>query len=87
MISAAGPLVEADAPLASDNDNPAAPNTGTALLRRFRFDACLVRAILGSPILFQESFRSTLTVRATHFTLGMETLARRGVPKFHHTFA
>jgi hypothetical protein len=29
-----------DAPLASDNDNPAAPNTGTAFLRRFRFEAC-----------------------------------------------
>jgi hypothetical protein len=36
-ISAAG---APDAPLASDNDNPAAPNTGTAFLRRFRFEAC-----------------------------------------------
>jgi len=41
-ISTAGPLVAADAPPASDNDKPAAPNTGTAraLLRRFRFEAC-----------------------------------------------
>jgi hypothetical protein len=45
VTSAAGPLVDADAPLANDNDNPAAPKTGTALLRRFRFEARLVRAI------------------------------------------
>jgi hypothetical protein len=39
-ISAAG-LIAADAPLASDNDNPAALNTGTALMLRFRFvEAC-----------------------------------------------
>ena len=37
--SAAG---EADAPVASDNDNPAAPNAGTAFLRLFRFEVCLV---------------------------------------------
>lgn len=38
---AAGP---ADAPLASENDNPASPNTGTALLGRFRFEVrfCIV---------------------------------------------
>jgi hypothetical protein len=51
VTSAAGPPVDADAPLASDSDNPAAPKTGTVLLRRFRFEACLVRAISGSPIL------------------------------------
>jgi hypothetical protein len=28
-----------DTPLASDNDNPAAPKTGIVLLRRFPFDA------------------------------------------------
>ena len=40
-ISAAGLLIAADAPLASDNDNPAALNTGTALMLRFRFvEAC-----------------------------------------------
>jgi hypothetical protein len=40
-ICAAG---RADAPLSSDNDNPAAaaPSTGTAFLRRLRFDECLV---------------------------------------------
>src|SRR6516225_10485958 len=51
VTSATCPLVDADAPLASDSDNPAAPKTGTVLLRRFRFEACLVRAISGSPIL------------------------------------
>jgi hypothetical protein len=39
-ISVADPPVPADAPLASDNDNPAAPNNGTAHARRFRFEAC-----------------------------------------------
>jgi hypothetical protein len=39
-ISAAGTSVAADAPLASDNDNPAAPNNGTAHARRFRFEPC-----------------------------------------------
>jgi hypothetical protein len=76
VTSAAGPLVDADAPLASDSDNPAAPKTGIALLRQFRFEACLVRAISGSPIFFQESCRSILIVRAKHFMLGMEALAR-----------
>jgi hypothetical protein len=41
-ISATGPLGTADAPLASDNDKPAAPKTGRALLRRLRFEACFV---------------------------------------------
>src|SRR5215467_6135024 len=50
VTSATCPLVDADAPLASDSDNPAAPKTGTVLLRRFRFEVCLVRAISGSPI-------------------------------------
>src|SRR6516164_8026220 len=49
VTSAAGPLVDADAPLASDSDNPAAPKTGTVLLRRFRFEACLARAIRVLP--------------------------------------
>jgi hypothetical protein len=39
-IFAAGTSVAADAPLASDNDNPAAPNNGTAHARCFRFEAC-----------------------------------------------
>jgi hypothetical protein len=39
-IFTAGPP---DAPLASENDKPAAPNTGRALLLRFRFEACFAR--------------------------------------------
>jgi hypothetical protein len=37
-MSAAGPPGTADAPVASDNDNPAAPNNGTAHARCFRFE-------------------------------------------------
>ena len=39
-ISAAGVLPAPYAPLATVNDKPAAPKTGTALLHRFRFEAC-----------------------------------------------
>jgi len=41
----AGPPGTADAVLASDNDNPAAPNTGRALLRRFCFEVCFAWGI------------------------------------------
>jgi len=41
-VSVAGPVVAADAPPANDKDMPATPNTGTALLRRFRFEASFV---------------------------------------------
>jgi hypothetical protein len=54
--SAAGPLVTADAPLASDNDNPAAPNTGRALLRRFRFEACFACDMMDSSHAFGKMF-------------------------------
>jgi hypothetical protein len=37
-MTAVGPTVAAEAPLASDNDNPAAPNNGTAHARCFRFE-------------------------------------------------
>src|SRR6516165_2382683 len=42
------PLGTADAALASDNDNPAAPNTGRALLRRFSFEVCFDWGIVNS---------------------------------------
>jgi hypothetical protein len=42
------PLGTADAALASDNDNPAAPNTGRALLRRFSFEVCFAWGIVNS---------------------------------------
>src|SRR6516225_2372528 len=44
----ASPLGTADAALASDNDNPAAPNTGRALLRRFSFEVCFAWGIVNS---------------------------------------
>src|SRR5262249_18874109 len=42
------PLGTADAALASDSDNPAAPNTGRALLRRFSFEVCFAWGIVNS---------------------------------------
>src|SRR5262245_45014376 len=42
------PLGTADATLASDSDNPAAPNTGRALLRRFRFEVSFAWGIVNS---------------------------------------
>jgi len=44
----ASPLGTADAALARDNDNPAAPNTGRALLRRFSFEVCFAWGIVNS---------------------------------------
>src|SRR5215831_15070668 len=53
--STAGPPGTADAVLASDNDNPAAPNTGRVLLRRLRFEGCFASDIVGwgLPLLWQ----------------------------------
>ena len=42
------PIGTADAALVSDNDNPAAPNTGRALLRRFSFEVCFAWDIVNS---------------------------------------
>jgi hypothetical protein len=39
-VSAAGTAVAADAPPASDNDTPTAPNTGKVSFRLFRFETC-----------------------------------------------
>jgi len=52
-ISAAGPLVAADAPPASDKDIPAIPRTGTAFLRRFRPEACFACDIVESSLTFE----------------------------------
>jgi hypothetical protein len=41
-MSAAGPLVPADALPARAKDTPATPNIGTAFLARFRFEVCFV---------------------------------------------
>jgi hypothetical protein len=39
-ISVVVPLIVADAPVASDNDSPAAPNIGAVFRLRFRFECC-----------------------------------------------
>ena len=45
-----GPVVAADAPPANDNDIPARPNTGTAFVTRFRFEACFTRGMVASSV-------------------------------------
>src|SRR6266849_1797843 len=40
----------ADAPPAIAKDTPAAPNTGMAVFRRFRFEACFACAIAEPPM-------------------------------------
>ena len=57
-ISAPDLLVAADAPLASDNDNPAAPNAGRALPLHLGFEACFARNMVESPIEFDQSIFS-----------------------------
>src|SRR5262249_41681162 len=63
-IPTSGPTGTADAPLASASDNPAAPNTGRVLLRRFRFEACFTRDMAKSSHTFGQCliyrYRTTL---------------------------
>jgi hypothetical protein len=40
IVSSDGAMLARDVSLASVNDNPAAPKTGTALIRRFRLEVC-----------------------------------------------
>jgi hypothetical protein len=40
----------ADAPPASEKVSPAAPNTGTAFVTRFRFEACFNRGMVASSV-------------------------------------
>jgi hypothetical protein len=54
--SATPPPFAADAPPARDNDNPAAPNTGTVLRERFRLEACFVRDMVESSHIFEQIF-------------------------------
>jgi hypothetical protein len=46
----------ADAPPTSEKVNPAAPNTGTAFVTRFRFEACFTRGMFASSIPCKEFF-------------------------------
>jgi hypothetical protein len=45
-VSATDPLVDADAPPASERDRPAAPNTGMAFVPAFLFEVCFARGII-----------------------------------------
>jgi len=40
----------ADAPPASEKVSPAAPNTGTVFVTRFRFEACFTRGMVASSV-------------------------------------
>jgi hypothetical protein len=56
----------ADAPPASEKLSPAAPNTGTAFVTRFRFEACFTRDMFASSVpvkrFFDSSERSNCTL-------------------------
>jgi|SRR6516164_6449960 len=55
-VSAVGTAVAADAPPASDKDATATPTTGTASLRAFRFEACVLCGIIESSRTFELMF-------------------------------
>src|SRR5262249_2235087 len=75
------PLGTADAALASDNDNPAAPNTGRALLRRFCFEVCFAWGIVNSfhPPSAVLDGRAAFWSDANSFWSGARTLHRRNL--------
>jgi hypothetical protein len=80
-ISAAGPPVAADTPLASDNDNPAAPKTGTTLQPGFRLEPSFSRDII-------VSLRPTATIRQRllHLRVGyLSWRAENGPPPRERT--
>jgi len=49
----------ADAPPASEKLSPAAPNTGTAFVTRFRFEACFTRGMFASSVPVKRFFDSS----------------------------
>src|SRR5262245_20168652 len=65
-MSCSGPFAvgaaAADAALAIINDTPAAPSTGKAVVRRFRFEPCFARAIVKPPDLPADARRMKLSV-------------------------
>src|SRR4029077_6519983 len=67
IVSSGGEVLARDASLASANDNPAAPRTGTALLRRFRLEFCFVRDMGSSPRLAAFCCFSRCTIGLTCF--------------------
>ena len=59
-MSVAAAPVPADAALASDNDNPAAPNNGIAHARFFRFEPCFARDMVESSHTFGQIFDQSI---------------------------
>jgi hypothetical protein len=85
---AAGPTVAAGAPLASDNDNPAAPNNGTAHARCFRFEACLSDMMESSISSGKDSTNRRTSKRAGTFErLSDLTEYCQEIPKIRLRFA
>jgi hypothetical protein len=52
----------ADAPPASEKLSPAAPNTGTAFVTRFRFEACFTRDMFASSVPVKRFFDSSAAI-------------------------
>jgi hypothetical protein len=67
-------VVVADTPLASDNDNPAAPNSGTALLRRFRFEYCFACDMVETSLLSSKWFDQSICMRKAILRSAIGTL-------------
>jgi hypothetical protein len=74
----------ADAPPASEKVSPAAPNTGTAFVTRFRFEACFTRGMVASSVPCKKIL---LTPAGQLYALPMQRASHatrrvRRVPKF-----
>src|SRR6266446_8909994 len=52
----------ADAPPAREKVSPAAPNTGTAFVTRFLFEACFTRGMVASSVPCEKCFHSTRAI-------------------------
>ena len=71
----------ADAPPASEKLSPAAPNTGTAFVTRFRFEACFTRDMFASSVRFFDS-RETIVRSANAACKPCNAPCAHRVPKF-----
>jgi len=75
----------ADAPPASEKVSPAAPNTGTAFVTRFRFEACFNRGMVASSVPCEKCFDSSTAICTLCKCSLQDMLTRRvrtRVPKF-----
>ena len=81
-MTAVGPSVAAEAPLASDNDNPAAPNKGTAHARCFRFEGSFAWGMVTSHTVKSDCVRNAIVrlemgIRQVGFGLGVSSYFSR----------